>query len=135
MHEYVTIVIHMVEVFYEEIYRFSDTMPNRKCDFCNNGYKSNPGAGYYKVTDKMRDALDIHSLSLDYVCGEHFDESCFELSGRLRPSALPTFFPRTECVQHDHPYTKGFADQESNIGKTRLIYYFGTPIWVNLCNF
>ena len=98
-------------------------MPNRNCDFCSNGYKNNPGAGYYKLTNKMRIALDVNTLPLDFICGDHFDESCFEPSGRLRPAALPTFFPRKECLQHDHTYTQGVGNKESEIGKTYSTLY------------
>ena len=60
---------------------FSDKMPNRNCDFCNNNYKTNPGAGFYKVTVHMREALQLNTSQSDFICGEHFVTNCFEPSG------------------------------------------------------
>ena len=96
---------------------FSDfAMPNRYCDFCNNGYKTNPGAGYYKLTVKMKCALVMNTLPLEYVCGDHFDSSSFDKSGKLCPGSVPTFFPRRECVQLDHNYTTAV---ETDTGRTK----------------
>ena len=90
---------------------FSDfAMPNRYCDFCNNGYKTNPGAGYYKLTVKMKCALGMNTLPLEY-------SSSFDKSGRLTTGALPTFFPRKECLLLDHNYT---AAVEFDTGRTGL---------------
>ena len=96
-------------------------MPNRNCDFCGNGYRTNPMTGYYKLTNKMKDALKVYTMPLDFICGDHFDESCFEPNGRLKATAMPTFFPRKECLDHDHTYTKGNFDLEAEIGKSYLV--------------
>ena len=47
-------------------------MPNRKFDFCANGYKNNPGVGYYKLTVTMKVALDINNSQFDFICGDYF---------------------------------------------------------------
>ena len=101
---------------------FSDKMPNRKCDFCSNGYKNKPGVGYYKLIVSMKTALNINSLHLDFICGDHFDPGCFEPSGKLRAGSLPTFFPRRECLEHDHDYSKDFGQKDEEIGKFPFIY-------------
>ena len=83
-------------------------MPNRNCDFCSNGYKNNPKAGYYKLTDYMRTELKLDQTCepVDFICGEHFEDLCFETSGRLKSGAVPNFFPRKQSLNHDHTYTK-----------------------------
>ena len=93
-------------------------MPNRNCDFCSNGYKINPTAGYYKLTSFMREALEIdkRELQLDYICGDHFEETHFLSNGRLDPKAIPSFFPRKECVKHDHNYISATDQLESESG-------------------
>ena len=91
-------------------------MPNRSCDFCDNGYKNNPGIGYYKVTPKMRIDLKIDTLedpNYDFICGEHFIENCFDVNGRLSRDSVPTFFPYRECFNHDHTY----MTTEDTVGK------------------
>ena len=90
-------------------------MPNRNCDFCNNNYKTNPGAGFYKVTVHMREALQLNTSQSDFICGEHFMTDCFEPSGKLRAGSLPTFFPRVECLRHDHVYSKNCVEEELDI--------------------
>ena len=97
-------------------------MPNRNCDFCTNGYKTNPGAGYYKLTEAMREALDLNGCQLDFICGDHFLPSCFDEKGKLRAGVKPTFFPRKECLEHDHNYTKDCGEEEHTLCR-RFIYY------------
>ena len=77
-------------------------MPNRNC------FITNPGTGYYKLTDKMRGILKVITVPLGFICGDHFMEFCFEPNGRLKSTALP--FPRKKCLDHDHTYTKGNFD-------------------------
>ena len=91
-------------------------MPNRKCDFCSNGYKNHPGVGYYKLTVTMKTALDINNLQLDFICGDHFAPSCFDHRGKLRAGSIPTFFPRRECLAHDHNYIRDGGQEELEIG-------------------
>ena len=73
-------------------------MPNRNCDFCADGYKTNPRAGYYKLTGAMREALDLNSCQFDFICGDHFPPSCFDDNGKLHAGAKPSFFPRQDLV-------------------------------------
>ena len=88
-------------------------MLNRNCDFCANGYKTNPRAGYYKLTGAMREALDLNSCQFDFICGDHFPPSCFDENGKLRAGARPSFFPRKECLEHNHNfYTKNCGVEE-----------------------
>ena len=84
-------------------------MPNRSCDFCGNSYRVSPRVGYYKVSEKIRSKLNIKNLedsNYDFICGDHFSESCFEENGRLRRDAIPTMFQYRECLTHDHTYDK-----------------------------
>ena len=93
-------------------------MPNRSCDFCENGYRNKPEVGYYSVTENMRISLNINRLEedscFDYICGEHFSVDCFDVNGRLICNSIPTFFPYRECLHHDHTYV---ASNDEVIGK------------------
>ena len=103
-------------------------MPNRKCDFCSNGYKNHPGVGYYKLTVTMKTALDINNLQLDFICGDHFAPSCFDHRGKLRAGSIPTFFPRRECLAHDHNYIRDGGQEELDIGNQSFTHkYKQTP--------
>lgn len=79
-------------------------MPNRSCDFCLNDYRKEPSVGYFKFTSFMKIKLDMLDVEADFICGLHFDQDSFLESGRLRPNAVPTFFPSRENLLHDHPY-------------------------------
>ena len=69
----------------------------------------------------MKVALDINSLQFDFICGDHFAPSCFEPTGKLRAGSLPTFFPRRECLKHDHNYVKDCGQEEEEIGNCSII--------------
>ena len=109
-------------------------MPNRSCDFCDNCYRSNPTAGYYNVTEKMRLDLEIDNLKdqyWDFVCGDHFEADCFDGNGRLKPDAVPSFFPYKECLNHDHTY---MASTEETVGKTTGRILELCKVKINECN-
>jgi hypothetical protein len=96
-------------------------MPNRSCDFCGNSYKNNPSVGYYKVSDRMRLNLSINKLmdcNFDFICGDHFSETCFDENGRLSRESIPTMFPYRECLNHDHSYNK----TDESVGKDTGTY-------------
>ena len=102
-------------------------MVNRSCDFCENTYKKNPSYGYYSVTDKMRLSLQLGETELaeySFICGEHFVDQCFDENGRLRRESIPTMFPRRECLNHDHNYTKTEDEVGAETGKLSFIYIF-----------
>ena len=82
-------------------------MPNRSCDFCLNEYRKEPSIGYFKVTEFMRIHLDLLEVKADYICGIHFDPSSFTQTGRLKPNAIPSFFPSLANLKHDHSYCQG----------------------------
>ena len=79
-------------------------MPNRSCDFCSNRYAINPKAGYFKITPRMRKKLQIINENVDFICGIHFKDEDFLDNGKLKPSAIPEFFPSFSALQHDHDY-------------------------------
>ena len=87
-----------------KISNFSDKMPNRSCDFCLNVYRKEPSVGYFKLTSFMKIKLGILDVEADYICGLHFDPDSFLENGRLKPNAVPTFFPSKANLLHDHPY-------------------------------
>ena len=89
-------------------------MPNRSCDFCQNEYRKEPNTGYFKLTEFMKIKLDLLEVKADYICGLHFDPSSFTTTGRLKPNAIPTFFPSLANLKHDHPYCEG-ASQEGQV--------------------
>ena len=97
-------------------------MPNRNCDFCANGYKTNPRAGYYKLTGAMREALDLNSCQFDFICGDPFPPSCFDDNGKLHAGAKPSFFPRKEGLEHNHNYTKNCGEEEDIVGRRLYIF-------------
>ena len=70
----------------------------------------------------MKTALDINSLQLDFICGDHFAPSCFEPGGKLRAGSIPTFFPRRECLEHDHDYVKDGDQENQEIGNRQLFF-------------
>ena len=75
----------------------------------------------------MRFSLKLDHLPLDFVCGDHFEASCFEPNGKLQSQAVPTFFPRKECLYHDHsyvPFAKGFYNPEADRGKAWFLSPF-----------
>ena len=95
-------------------------MPNRSCDFCVNDYKKEPNVGYFKFTTFMKIKLEMLDVEADYICGLHFDESSFLENGRLKPSAVPSFFPSKANLIHDHPYcsiSKQEETEEFDAGK------------------
>ena len=47
----------------------------------------------------------------NYICGEHFCGIDFDEMGRLRRNAVPTLFPKRECLSHDHNYFKTEAEE------------------------
>ena len=95
-------------------------MPNRSCDFCGNSYTNNPNIGYYKVSDKLRLSLKIDKLedsNFDFICGDHFGETCFDVNGRLVRNSTPTIFPYKECLIHDHDYLAREVEIGRDTGK------------------
>ena len=79
-------------------------MPNRSCDFCLNVYRKEPSVGYFKLTSYMKIKLGLLDAEADYICGLHFEPESFSENGRLKPNAVPTFFPSRSNLLHDHPY-------------------------------
>ena len=96
-------------------------MPNRSCDFCLNHYKKEPNVGYYKFSTFMKIKLEMLEVEADFICGIHFEKSSFLENGRLKPTAVPSFFPSRANLIHDHPYCS-LSDQEEtedfDIGKS-----------------
>ena len=61
------------------------------------------------MSERIRIKLNIKNLEdshYDFICGDHFSDSCFDENGRLRRDAIPTMFPYRECLTHDHTYDK-----------------------------
>ena len=54
----------------------------------------------------MRTSLQLLDVQADFICGIHFTDSEFTGIGRLKSTAIPTFFPSRENMIHDHPYHK-----------------------------
>ena len=71
----------------------------------------------------MRKALDLNCYQLDFICGDQFPSSCFNHNGKLRAGAKPSFFPRKECLEHNHNYTKNCGEEEDIVGERLYIFY------------
>ena len=99
-------------------------MPNRSCDFCLNDYKKDPNVGYFKFSDYMKIHNDMTEVKADFICGLHFEDSSFLENGRLKPNALPTFFPSLVNLEHDHPYCQMHDDEDqTHCEKGNLFIY------------
>ena len=110
-------------------------MPNRKCDFCDHSYAANPKVGYYKVSEHIKMKLNIGRLedsTFDFICGDHFSESCFNKNGRLKRDAIPTMFPKRECLYLDHNYSKAedFKGTTLNPKCLRIRKFNQMKVWV-----
>ena len=65
-----------------------------------------PDLGYYSVTPFLRKQLVLSEQSMrDFICSEHFAETCFDNQGRLVSGSVPTFFPQRSSKDHDHSYS------------------------------
>ena len=62
----------------------------------------------------MKVHLDLTEVQADFICGLHFDPSSFTENGRLKPKAIPSFFPSKANLETDHPYCKAQVHTEED---------------------
>ena len=66
----------------------------------------------------MRTTLKLLDSKADFICGFHFAASDFQSNGRLKPRAVPSFFPSHSNFIHDHPYHR--KDSDASEAETSL---------------
>ena len=95
-------------------------MVNARCDFCDNSYKINPSAGYFKVTQALKNSLCLkEGADLNTICGEHFSPRDISESGRLLKDARPVFFHRKSVMSLDHSYYSENTNEEADEGNNK----------------
>ena len=73
----------------------------------------------------MKIHLNMIEVTADFICGLHFDPSSFLENGRLKPKAIPSFFPSLASLKCDHPYSKKLdhTDDQPDCEIGRFFYY------------